>query len=1081
MHKITDETLKLRGALDTTYGKGVGIFTRGEIQNIRRSDDFRRFQGKVQGSRIYDVEATFDPQGNIEGTGCTCPAYQSYYGDCKHITALLMAIGKYRDPRDNQENHIKSLIASYRQESPEAKRILHLQPALKISRGIGELELRLGEEKTYVVKNLGAFIQSYNEERPLVFGKNFTYDPEVQAFTQEDRRVMAYLSLLWDMDRRQENLGAQGSPEKMFRGRTLKLKDHGLEELLQRWMSEGKGRDLWIEGVHYSRVRLREGKIPVNFRLKQRARGGMSLMRKEEAPMISLDTRGNLVFYQGGIYKMRARENQKIRPLLRELIFRGDMEIPESQEAPFITEVLPAIEEHGDCAVAPSLKERIRKEPLKARLYLDQEPGKVIAKLEFFYGDRRVNPFDREEPREHKKNGLGAGEILIRDKAGENQLLTLLEEGDFTVHRGRCYMEKEENIFFFLDTLLPKLRRQRQLSVYYSDDFKEIKTLGPGDLTGRITLNHDVDLLECRLDMENIPTEELAELLKSIEKKAKYHRLADGRFLSLRKNGGEKLSTWLQAMELDPGDMEEGVVKIPKYKAFEMEALLKEQGDSPFRRDRNLEDFLENFRKLAGEDALQNQESVSLPRGLHGELREYQKKGFRWLSTLSEYGFGGILADEMGLGKTLQTLAYLEKEREKGIENPSILVVPTSLVYNWKEEIQRFAPELTPLIISGSKEERREKIRRAAEYDLVITSYPLLRRDREEYRDRFFHACILDEGQHIKNKGSQSAKAVKSLRGNHRFVLTGTPLENNLSELWSIFDFVIPGYLGSYQGFVEKYVKSKDTPEGSCQLKKLRRRVQPFILRRMKTDVLRELPEKSEGKLLVDMTEEQQKLYRVYVEKIKEEIEEGEEEGMNSRRIQILAGLTRLRQISCHPGVFMEDYRGGSGKLQALGDILNRGMEGGHRFLVFSQFTELLKMVREDLKSRGHASLYLDGSLPMSRRGDLVKAFNRGEAPIFLISLKAGGTGLNLTAADQVIHLDPWWNPAVENQATDRAHRMGQDKKVQVRKLIARGTIEEKIHEIQQRKRALIDGVIQREEGMFSGLTKDELLALLEG
>lgn len=1086
MHNITDETLKLRGALDTTYRKGLGIFNRGEIQSIRRTDNFRLFQGQVQGTRLYEMEAVFDEKGNIRRTRCTCPAFRSYYGDCKHITALLMSIDKYKDPRDNQENRMHSLIRAYREGETPPEKLLHFEPRVRVDGGKGEIELHLGENKTYVVKNIKEFLQSYSEEKPVVFGKNFTYDPNIHRFSREDQKMIDYLILLLDMSRQGEASGDENFGEVVFRGRTLVVKDRLLGELLKRRAAKDEGMGLWIDGEYYDGVRFKEEGIPMDLEVGESSRGsGLVLNKKETAPIIPLDGIENLTFYQGNIYPLKHPKNHWIRPLMKELITDGKagVTIPKTLEKSFITEVLPVLQEHVHCRLQDDLAKRILKVPLKAKLFLDQEQKKVTAKLVFIYGNKEINPFAPEKNEKQKAAGPKEEEILVRERTAENHLLKLLEEGEFNVQKERCYIEEEDKIYFFLETLLPKLQQESKLSIYYSDDFKKVKVLKEEDIQGRISLNHGLDLLECSIAVKNIPKEEIGKLLKSLKEKAKYHRLADGTFLSLSKEGRGKLFNWFEEMELEPGDMEQGTLEIPKHRAFEIEGLQEEGEENPFLLDEKFIEFLEDYQKVARTlgSEVPDRKALELPKGLQANLRNYQKRGFQWISTLSNYGFGGILADEMGLGKTLQAISYLLKEKEKGVQGPSILVVPTSLVYNWEDEIQRFSPDLNTLTIRGSKEVRGEKIQRMEDYDLVLTSYPLLRRDQERYQGQRFHACILDEAQYIKNKSSQSAKAVKSLQGKHRFVLTGTPLENNLTELWSIFDFLIPGYLGSYKHFTEKYQKAPEKKGQASSLNRLKRKVEPFILRRLKTDVLQELPQKQEGKILVEMTEEQQKLYRLYLQRIKGEIQEVvEEKGINNSQIQILAGLTRLRQISCHPGVFIEDYQGGSGKLQALGEILDQGVEGNHRFLVFSQFTGVLKMVREDLEKKGYQPLYLDGSVPMDQRGDLVKTFNKGGTPIFLISLKAGGTGLNLTSADMVIHLDPWWNPAVENQATDRAHRMGQQKMVQVKKLIAKGTIEEKIHQIQEQKKEIIDQVIEKGETMLSKFSKEELLDLLE-
>lgn len=1084
MYKISEETLQLRGALDTTYIKGKGIFNRGEIKNIRSTEDFQFFQGKVQGTRLYEVEAEFAENGDIQRTRCTCPAYHSYYGDCKHITALLLFIDHYRDPRDNQENRIKTLIEEYQQSVKPPKTMLNLDLNLSISEGKGKIEMALGENKSYIVKDIRAFLRDYQEGSVISFGKNFNYDPESHQLDSYDENIINYLSLLLDM-RELTAPSFSRHKDEVFQGRTVVIENRVLEGLLQRMEHPDKGITLWIEGNYYENVRFDTGEIPISLRLTEESRSrDLRLEPTGEWPIVPLDQKGNLIFYRGKIYRMNSLSNQWVRPLMNIFLEEKSkgLEIPGAQGERFITEVLPTLQYHTNCEIEEKIEKKIIREPLKTKLFLDQEKGKMVAKLLFIYGKVEINPFSPKERKKKKKSSRSFTKVLMREQEKENHLLDLFGEGDFNVEKERCYLEEDDKIFRFLETLLPKLQKEEHLSIYYSDEFKKVKVLKENEINGVISLNHGLDLLECSLDIESIPKEELMEVLQKIREKAKYHRLSDGTFLSFTKENTGKLASWLSEMEIGYQDFEDGKLQIPKYKAFEVHGL---QDENPlFQEAEDFKDLVADFEKVFEENQKSDfqKSPLTLPREMNANLRQYQNRGFQWLATLSAYGFGGILADEMGLGKTIQALTYLAKEKEKGAEMPSILVVPTSLVYNWEDEIRRFTPNLKTLIISGSKEEREEKIRSIGEYDVIITSYPLLRRDKDFYEPYRFHACILDEAQYIKNKSSQSAKAVKTLKGKHRFALTGTPLENNLTELWSIFDFLIPGYLGSYKSFVEKYQKPISVSGDQLALRKLKRKIEPFILRRLKTDVLKELPEKMEGKILVDMTKEQQKIYSVYLQKIKGEIKDTvREKGIDRSQIQILAGLTRLRQISCHPGVFIEGYEGGSGKLQALAEIIDQGLGEEHRFLIFSQFTGVLKMVRKDLEEKGYKPLYLDGSTPMNQRGDLVKTFNGGEVPIFLISLKAGGTGLNLTSADVVIHLDPWWNPAVESQATDRAHRIGQKKMVQVKKLIARGTIEEKIHQIQEQKKEIVDQIVQKGETMLTKLSKEELLDLLEG
>ena len=454
-------------------------------------------------------------------------------------------------------------------------------------------------------------------------------------------------------------------------------------------------------------------------------------------------------------------------------------------------------------------------------------------------------------------------------------------------------------------------------------------------------------------------------------------------------------------------------------------------------------------------------------------LRPYQKTGVAWLNFLRANGFGGILADEMGLGKTLQTLALIQ-----GIKAPVLVVCPTSLVFNWIAEANKFAPHLKVLALNGP--DRHQLFRGIPHSNLVITSYALIRRDADLYRDVEFDTVVLDEAQHIKNRQTQNAQAVKAVRSRHRLVLTGTPLENSVLDLWSIFDFLMPGYLGAAQDFRERYEIPITRHKDAHAQGRLARRLRPFILRRLKRDVAPELPTKLEQVAMCDLTAEQTTVYQQILEASRKEVFEAvDAQGLARSRMVILNALLRLRQICCDLRLLkLEDASAdNSGKLDMFLELLDEAIDGGHRILVFSQFVTMLSILKDRLKERELDFCYLDGSTP--NRAEVVTQFQQGTAPVFLISLKAGGVGLNLAAADTVIHFDPWWNPAVEDQATDRAHRIGQTRVVTSYKLITRNTVEEKILNLQQRKREIISAILAGEEQLAEALTVEELRELL--
>ena len=607
-----------------------------------------------------------------------------------------------------------------------------------------------------------------------------------------------------------------------------------------------------------------------------------------------------------------------------------------------------------------------------------------------------------------------------------------------------------------------------------TDAVRKLRRLRPDMLHLQISV--DSDLMNISLLGEEVDVEDLKDLLSSFHEHRRYHRLRSGEIVQMEETTFAMLDALVKGTNDSIEQLMGGGVTLPVYRVFFLEKLMQEHHQLVEDRDRAF------ARLLSRMEDTRNRE-YAVPAVLEGILRPYQVEGFRWLCSLMETGFGGILADEMGLGKTLQAIAMLEYARQQGWNGhlPSLVVCPASLVYNWESEVRRFAPEMKCGVLSGPPAQRREMISRMGEMDVVITSYDLFRRDLALLRQVPLYLLILDEAQNIKNSGSQAAKAAKVMNCRGRLAMTGTPMENRLKEMWSIFDFLMPGFLFTEQQFREKFeipiVKEKD--EDCLQI--LRRMVAPFIMRRRKKDVLHDLPDKLEESVVVEMEGRQRSLYNAHVILLKKMVEDMDDSEYDRSRVTVLAALMKLRQICCDPALVEEGYRGGSAKRDALLELLGRAMAGGHKVLLFSQFTSMLDILESDLKKENIPYYRLDGSTPKTRRIDMVNSFNQDEVPVFLISLRAGGTGLNLTGADIVIQYDPWWNRAVMNQAADRAHRIGQTRQVTVYHLIGRGTIEERILTMQSAKEDLAESVLAGDTGSFNRMTRRELMELLTG
>ena len=548
--------------------------------------------------------------------------------------------------------------------------------------------------------------------------------------------------------------------------------------------------------------------------------------------------------------------------------------------------------------------------------------------------------------------------------------------------------------------------------------------------------------------------------------------MRDGSFVNLNDNSLDMLAELMDAAHVKPKDFVKGKMHLPMYRTLYLDKMLEENEGVYSSRDSHFKEVVKGFKTVRDAD-------FEEPKSLSKIMRKYQKNGYKWLRTLETWQFGGILADDMGLGKTLQVISVLLAAKQEGRESTSLIVAPASLVFNWGEEFQKFAPELKISLVTGTQEERQKKIKDYETFDVLVTSYDLLKRDILYYEDKQFFYEIIDEAQYIKNHMTAAAKSVKVISSKIRYALTGTPIENRLSELWSIFDYLMPGFLYGYDVF-KREIETPVVKNGDeSAINRLQKMVGPFILRRLKEDVLKDLPEKLEECRYVRFENAQQKLYDAQVVHMRANIESQNEADFNKNKMLILAELTRLRQICCAPSLCFENYKGEAAKLNACLELIESAMDGGHRILVFSQFKSMLGIIEEKLKEQGIEYHMITGETSKEKRVQMVKEFNEGNTPVFLISLKAGGVGLNLTGADVVIHYDPWWNLAVQNQATDRAHRIGQTKKVTVYKLIAKGTIEEKIQKLQETKKNLADQVIGGETGQLGGLSREDILDLL--
>ena len=983
---------------------------------------------------------------------CSCGVFLKK-GCCRHAVAAWLTADRTKVIESMMRKRAPEIAGELTElilKGMPGEANIHLEMTLALPQKAGQelrAGLRIGEKKLYVVRDIPAFLAAMDAQETLVLGKDFTWQPEWMRFSSDDEGMIRLLKKLCSAQEAGHRSGAAGN-------RMIALPDPFAEEMLEQ-LGETPLRVMDQSGKILRCRLVRNVPVPLHFMINLGPRG-LQVSGRIPPDLQPVTESCSWVLTGGNLIRTEAEQGKLIR-LLWQNQYEGRclMEYPLNETERVIGEVLPYLKIRGAVEIGEELRKRLVRLPLKAEVYLDKEGKSVIATVRFLYGEIELNPFGAAE----KKIALDKGEkLLLRDAEGEHLVLEILANAGFRVGKENIRLSGTDAIFDFVGD---GVRRLQEVSVVYlSRDFKRMIPRRPA-LSGSMRMNGDK--LELMLTRDGEPVDEILELIEALSRKRRYFRLRTGEFLDLNDLAGwqEAAAGIYEAAVRDGNELNRDAIVLRAYRAGYLTSMLENSG-LKIELDENVTELTETLKNGGGEAAV-----PALAPGI--ALRDYQKRGYDWMFALDRMRMGGILADDMGLGKTAQIIALLQTTREAG--RTSLVVAPTSLTYNWLSEFRKFAPDLSVTVLTGNGAQRAGLIRHFTTHgdmDVVISSYPLIRRDIALMKDYPFRFVILDEAQNIKNAGSVAAQAVKQLQADTRFALTGTPMENGVGELWSLFDFVLPGYLPGYNTFLRKYQDGENAED-------LLRRIHPFLIRRLKQDVLEELPDKMETTLTARMTPEQERIYRASLERLRPRIDQLMDEKGGRGRIEVLSAITELREICCHPSLVMSDYRGGSGKEELLIELLPEMIRDGRRVLLFSQFTSMLKLLKRRLEENGFTTLYLDGETPAGDRLNLTERFNQGEGEIFLISLKAGGYGLNLTGADMVILYDPWWNPATEEQATDRAHRIGQEKKVQVVRLITGETIEEQVVELGNRKRALFERLITPGESILSALTEQEI------
>lgn len=1029
------------------YERGLVYYHAGRVHGLSFNKQTHVWFAEVEGTHDYYVEVDVGKlhSGKVR-TFCECPAFDMYY-KCKHLVAVMLDIADQSESPKITEATTTSFMEGIFDQTPPFSHVMtdkmpmKVQYLLKFERSHKVwLEIKTGLEHLYVVRNVRELLDHVLHDEEHYFTHKFTYRPEDHYFLQQDREILEQLQrFIWTGDLYTDR---SYYAESAYDKRTVLIPPLDFAALLEKLAQ----RNVMVEtkDQSYQDITIIRDDSPFQFTVTHDDTKQLVLkMSGVQAATYFEDY--HMVFLEGTFYFPTRAQQQTWKQIQRLGMENHELPITGTTTDRFFSEALPILKRQSHVDIAEAVKDEIIEHPLRAKLYLEASTDAIIGKLRYHYGAIEIDPFSERSEKDV---------IIIREVEKEQEIMHLIEQSNFHYNGRELYINLMEDaeVYDFLYTILPML--DKYVELYLTSDIQGLIVENEPIPSTTVQVESTTNLLEIGFDISGVNEEEVAAMIQAVIEKKRFYRLQTGAIVSLEGEEYESIQRFFDDADLQKEDITDGKVMMPVYRGMQVDDLIETK-----------KSYDPSFQKLLHRLQSPEEQVFAVPEHLQAELRHYQETGYQWFKSLSAYHLGGILADDMGLGKTIQTIAYLLSEEGT---HPHLVVVPSSVIYNWRNECERFAPSMKVEVIAGSPEERKQLIKKAMDADVWITSYGTIRQDIELYRDIRFHAFILDEAQFIKNHATKTSKAIREIKAQKRFALSGTPIENTVDELWAIFQVVLPGLMPSLKEF------RKLEPQKIASL------TRPFVLRRLKEEVLKELPEKIEAVHVSELTKEQKDLYVGYLQELQEMTTKSfATNSFQQNRMKILAGLTRLRQLCCHPSLFIENYEGRSQKLDELMETVQAMKASGRRMLIFSQFTSMHDLFMEELDKLGIDYFYLHGQTPAKRRVEMSEAFNQGEKSVFLISLRAGGTGLNLTGADTVILYDLWWNPAVEDQAAGRAHRFGQKNVVQVIRFITEGTIEEKIYELQQKKRELIDQVIQPGETMLSSLSEDDVRQLL--
>ena len=949
----------------------------------------------------------------------------------------MLAFGKtmLREQKRAYENKIVSLTQHQQYELQPELAYDHVDEKLYVS-------FRIGAQKKYVLKDIETFLERIENHIYYKYGKQLEFVHCMEAFDERSRKQIT---------------------------------------LLKQWCEERQQAHLEYNGYYYGYSRitrslaLSENEIDAFFDLYDGQDTEFTLIKTERRIRILVQEEGDLLHFSYDDEKLIVG-NKHLYTITQEvgqtvelcqitldsegktMSFLNDITsnvlyIEKKEYAAFYKYVISDIQPYLDIIGLECLKDL--PEPYSViKLYGDIDAnGQMYIKLNYYNEEgERGEGFDDNPITSYAQDVV---EAYIKSYASVI---------DYDAHTAYFDMDREDTYTFVLEGLS---FLNSYCEIYVSDALKNLEK--EHHYTIQVGVRIENDLLGIDIQSLEIPKEELSAVLRSYRRKRKFYRLKNGNLLNLNSPQLKELDDMLESYHLSGNDLVDGKATMEAYRLFSMNDKANQAQYLDIQRSAQFQAKIDQFYSSKNK-------SYPLPSPYDKILRDYQKEGVQWLSMMRDSGFNGILADDMGLGKTLQVIALLDSEASG---KTSIVICPASLIYNWEDEIHRFSKMLKCKCICGNAKQRAVGIASYSQYDVLITSYDYIRRDIELYEAMTFYYVILDEAQYIKNQKTRNALCVKKLKAEHKLALTGTPIENSLAELWSIFDFLMPDYLFNYHYFQAHYESEIVKNHNEEVQQKLKKLVAPFVLRRNKKEVLRELPDKIEQNYIIDFSEEENKLYVAHLAQVNREL--SQMVNMQSTdKITILAMLTKLRQLCCEPRLVFENIHEPSSKLKACIHLIQTLKENKQKILLFSSFTSMLELIADELYKEGISYYILTGATNKEERRELVERFQNDSTTVFLISLKAGGTGLNLTSAEAVIHYDPWWNQSAQNQATDRAYRIGQRKKVQVFKLVMKNSIEEKIQKLQLMKKELADMFVENNETNLAKMSKEELLSLFE-